>query len=182
MVIQDRLYTVDEFETYAQAHPDKILELIDGRIVEKVTSEEHGKIVINIGGELRAWQKRTGIKGHYSTEAGHRLPDDEYNERGPDVSFRATDDNVSSKGTLYELPDFAVEIKSRKNTYDELREKAKFYIANGTHLVWLVYPRKRVVEVYDAEGNSEIYTQDNDVLSGEPVLPDFQMTLAEIFD
>jgi hypothetical protein len=29
MVIQDKLYTVNEFETYAQAHPEKIFECIE---------------------------------------------------------------------------------------------------------------------------------------------------------
>lgn len=36
MVVSDKTYTVDEFEAYAAAHPDFLLELIDGRIVEKL--------------------------------------------------------------------------------------------------------------------------------------------------
>lgn len=81
MVIQDKLYTLTEFEAVLVQAPDALLELINGRIVEKVTSEEHGKIVINIGSELRAWLKQSPqIKGHYTTESSHRVPDDIYNE------------------------------------------------------------------------------------------------------
>ena len=43
MVISDKTHKIEEFEAYAAAHPEQLLELIDGRIVEKVTSEEHGK-------------------------------------------------------------------------------------------------------------------------------------------
>jgi Uma2 family endonuclease len=181
MVISDKTYTITEFEEYAATHADLLLELIDGRIVEKVTSEEHGKIVINIGSELRLWQKRTGIKGHYSTESSHRLPDNISNERRPDVSFRVTDDKVSNKGKLYEMPDFAVEVKSINNSYDELREKAKFYIANGTCLVWLVYPTRRIVEVYFADGTSELFKEEH-TLSGGDVLPEFEVKVSDIFD
>jgi Uma2 family endonuclease len=182
MVIQDRLYTVDEFETYEQAYPNKLLELIDGRIVEKVTSERYGKIAVIIASELCLYLKtHTEIHGQYSVESSLRPAGDDKNERRPDVTFRLTDEAASEASYLTTFPDFVAEIKSPNNSYEELRSKARFYIANGTRLVWLVYPNKRVAEVYDAEGNSEIYTQDSDILSGEPVLPDFQMTLAEIF-
>jgi Uma2 family endonuclease len=49
-----------------------------------------------------------------------------------------------------------VEVKSSKNGYDELREKARFYLANGARLVWLVYPTRQIVEVYFADGSSEL--------------------------
>ncbi len=180
MLVSEKIYTLDEFDEYITEHPDAILELIDGRIAEKVTTEEHGRIVINIGGELRAWQKETGIKGHYSTEPTLRLPDDDKNSRRPDVSFRLTDDRVSTASALYTMPDFAVEVKSRSNSYEELREKARFFLANGTRLVWLIYPSRRIVEVHYADGSSELFTEEH-TLSGGDVLPGFEMAVAEIF-
>lgn len=116
MVIQDKLYTLGEFDAFVQQH-DGLFELIDGRIVEKVTSEEHGKIVINIGSELRSWLKRSAqIKGHYTTESSHRVPNDVHNERRPDVAFRLTSESVSTDAALNLMPDFAVEVKSLANT------------------------------------------------------------------
>jgi len=181
MVISEKIYTIEEYEAYAAAHPDQLLELIDGRIVEKVTSEEHGKIVINIGSELRLWSKRTGHPGHYSTESSHRRPEDEKNVRRPDVSYRVTDEDVSSASALDTMPDFAVEVKSSSNSYEELREKARFYLANGSRLVWLVYPTRLIVEVYFADGSSELYKEE-DTLSGGEVLPGFEMAVSDIFD
>lgn len=171
----------DEYEEYAAAHPNKLLELIDGKIVEKVTSEEHGNIIITIGSELRSWKKRTGVKGHFSTESSHRIQKSQKDERRPDVSFRYTNDSVSSATALYKMPDFAVEVKSIGNDYDELRDKARFYLANGTRLVWLVYPTRHIAEVYFEDGSSELFKEDH-TLSGEDVLPEFEMTVADIFD
>lgn len=181
MIISEKIYTLAEYEEYAAAHPDKLLELIDGRIVEKVTSEEHGKIVITIGSELRAWKKWTGIQGYFSTESSHRVQEDQKNERRPDVSFRKTDGKVSKASALYEMPDFAVEVKSTGNSYDELREKAKFYLGSGTKLVWLVYPERRIVEVYFEDGSSELFKEEH-TLSGGDVLPDFEMKVSDVFE
>lgn len=183
MVIQDKVYTIGEFEVYEEEYPDKILELIDGRITEKVTSERHGEITVIISSEIHFYLKaHPEIKGHCSIKPSLRAEDDDKNERCPDVSLRLTDEPASDASYLTIFPDFIAEIKSPNNSYDELRSKARYYLANGTKLVWLVYPNKCVVEVYDADGNSEIYTKDNDILTLTPLLPDFQMTLATIFD
>ena len=100
MVISEKLYTIEDYVDYANAHPDKLLELRDGRIAEKMTSEEHGLIVLKIGAALLAWKKAENIKGYASTETSYRLKGNEHNERRPDVSFRLTDDGVSSDTAL----------------------------------------------------------------------------------
>lgn len=43
MVLGDKTYTIAEFEDYIMQHPDRLFELIDGRIVEKVVGRKHGK-------------------------------------------------------------------------------------------------------------------------------------------
>ena len=181
MVIGDKTYTLEEFNEFAAQHPDRLLELIDGRIVEKVTTEEHGAIVGNIIAELRAWKKANNIQGYYSTEASVELLEDDKNHRRPDVSFRLTDGSIGEVGTLDTLPDFCVEIRSPSNTPKDLREKAEYFIANGARLVWLVHPRKRVVEVYFEDGTFDIFTEEN-VLSGGTVLPGFEMLVRDIFE
>jgi Uma2 family endonuclease len=180
MTIQEKLFTIEEFETYTAAHPDQCFELIDGRIVEKVTSEEHGVIALKIGAKLLLWIESHDIKGHAGVEISHHRPRDKYNQRKPDISFRYASDAASRETALPQMPDFAVEIKSKHNSFEQLRDKAKFYIANGTRLVWLVYPTKQLVEVYDADGRSDIFKV-GDILEGGAVLPAFQLDLATIF-
>src|SRR5690606_27023338 len=101
--------------------------------------------------------------------------------RRPDVSLRLTQDAVSTDAIVMGMPDFAVEVKSPSNTYEELRDKAHFYIEHGAKLIWLIYPTKEIVEVYFADGTSELFVI-GDMLSGGDLLPNFEMSVAEIFN
>ena len=179
MVINEKRYTIAEYDAFAASHPDALFELVNGRIVEKVVGRKHGKIVLKIGSKLVAWCEENKIEGHYGTEVHHRIENDESHKLMPDVSFSfgAEDDDVE---VVVGMPDFAVEVKSPGNSYAELREKAEIYIANGSRLVWLVYPTRSIVEVYFADATSELFDKDQK-LSGGDVLPNFKMTVQEIF-
>src|SRR5574339_35286 len=100
MVISEKTYTLAEFKEYAARHPDRVLELINGRIVEEINTEEHGAIAGNIGAELRDWKKSKNIKGYYSVETSVELEHDDRNFRQPDVSFRLTDEEIGTLGNL----------------------------------------------------------------------------------
>ena len=100
MAIQSRLYTVAEFEQML-AKPEnreRLLELVNGEIVEKMPTEEHGIIVLNIGGEIRIYLKSNPI-GRVGAEIRHRNPEDDFNDRLPDISF--TTDTTSSSSCGY---------------------------------------------------------------------------------
>lgn len=180
MSIQQRLVTLAEFEAFKQEHPEGLYELINGEIVEKMTTEEHGVITVNIASEIRFFMKsQTSLKGHVTVEASYRRRDDESNERRPDVAFRLSDEDPK-RSIIEQMPDLAVEVKSPNDSYKELRAKALFYLANGSHLVWLVYPEKKIVEVFEQGKDSELYKED-ETLSGSPVLEGFQLAVREIF-
>ena len=78
------------------------------------------------------------------------------------------------------MPDLAVKIKSPTDTITEMRETAAYYVANGSRLVWLVYPNYRLVEVYRPEADVEILGED-DTLTGGDVLPGFALPVRAIF-
>ena len=179
MVIHEQSYTLQAFDQYIYQHPKALVELIDGRMREKVTGTAHGRAVANILYQLVAWYKARNINGHYGTEVHHAINDDTDTMLQPDVSFSY---NITERpgGTVQGLPDFAVEVKSPSNSYDDLRDKARLYIANGTRLIWLVYPRRQIVETYAADGNNDLFSRDMTV-SGGDVLPGFSMTVSDIF-
>jgi Uma2 family endonuclease len=79
------------------------------------------------------------------------------------------------------MPDLAVEIKSPDDSNKDMRAAADFYIANGCKLVWLVFPDKKMVEVHRPNADYETFLSD-ETLSGGELLPDFSMTVAEIFE
>ena len=181
MVIQTRTYTVEEFEIFLkhEAQQDRLYELINGEIVEKVPTEEHGMIVLRIGAKLLVFVEDQQL-GWVTTEARHRLPDDPHNDRLPDISFRSADSGpVVKRGAVLQMPDLAVEVKSPDDSYKEMREKAAYYLAHGSRMVWLVFPEKRIVEVYTPQEQQVLII--GDTLSGGEVLPDFTLPVEAVF-
>ncbi len=182
MAIQERLYTVEEFEQII-ARPensDRLLELVNGEIVEKMPTEEHEIVVLRIGSRILIFVDANHL-GRVGVEIRHRKPEDRYNDRLPDIAFTAdTTTPVVTKGAVLHYPDLAVEVKSPDDTYRKMRDKAAFYLANAVKLVWLVYPEKRLIEVYRADGEILILDE-NDTLDGGDVLPGFSMPVSDIF-
>lgn len=180
MAIADQKTHVTDFEAFVAKHPNRLFELIHGEIVEKMVTQEHGVIVVNIASEIRFYLKVNPI-GFVGVEISHRNPEDDFNERLPDISFqKVAKEEIVRKGAVKKMPDLAVEVKSPNNTYKELRGKADFYLENGCQMVWLVYPEKQIVEVYRNDADIDILTSD-ETLSGYDVLPDFELLVSEIF-
>jgi Uma2 family endonuclease len=179
MVIRDKLYTLAEFDQLLAAHPNRLLELIDGRINEKVVGRKHAQCVANIIGHLFIWYKQSEAQGHFGPEIHHFVDASTPFKPQPDVSF-AYGGEEQPGGTVKGMPDFVVEVKSPGNSYDELREKTRLYLQYGTRLVWLVLPTPMTVEVYRADGSTATYKQ-GQTLSGDDVLPGFSIKVRDIF-
>mgnify|MGYP001804051649 FL=1 len=77
-------------------------------------------------------------------------------------------------------PDFVVELRSASENMKPLREKMQKYIENGAKLGWLIDRKNRKVEVYRQGFDVEILDNPNS-LSGEDVLPEFVLDMAEVW-
>ena len=183
MVLQTKLYTVAEFERIAALpeNRDRLFELIHGEIVEKaMPTELHGIVVGRILGELYIHLK-SHPGGRIGAEIRNRMPGDEHNSRQPDISYFADDSRpIVEKGAVPQMPDLAIEVKSPDDTYKEMREKADYYLANGTRMVWLFFTEMRTIEVRLPGGKFYTLTV-NDTLDGCDVLPGFSLPVQEIF-
>ena len=182
MAIQPKLFTVVEFEKFLALpeNCDRYFELIHGEIVEKVPTEEHGLIAANICGFLWQYTRQSGF-GRAVIAVRVRMPDDDYNSRQPDLAFFAdTTRPIVKRGPVPQMPDLVIEVKSPDDTYTSMRERAHYYLMHGAKLVWLIYPEKRLVEVYRQGADSDILTGD-DTLQGDDVLPGFVLSVHAIF-
>jgi Uma2 family endonuclease len=177
---KQRFYTVEEFEQIADSpeNDERLLELIDGEIVEKVPTERHGMVTGNIYGPLWQHVKMTRT-GRVVLEVRYRKPEDRHNARIPDIAYTSGNRPVVDQGSVPLMPDLAVEVKSPSDTLKKLREKARYYLANGTRLVWLVNPETRLIEVYTPD--DEAVLKDGQMLSGGDVLPGFELAVSDIF-
>jgi Uma2 family endonuclease len=178
-----KLYTFAEFEAFI-ALPENLnrhFELIHGGIVEKaMPTEEHGIIIHTLSGEIYIFLKANPI-ARAEIEVRYKMPKDDHNGRQPDLSV-ITDTNtpIVRKGAVPRMPDLAVEVKSPDDKFKDMRDKAEYYLANGTKIVWLIYPHERLVEVFRPNVDSEILNETH-TLNGEDVLPGFTLAISELF-
>lgn len=180
-VIQTNPDTVEEFEHFLRQpeNQDRLFEFIHGEIVEKMPTEEHGYIAGIFVTRLNnhVLPRRLGI---VAVETRYRKPQDTRNSRMPDVSFRVGHGPLVREGAVPRMPDLAIEIQSPDDPIKAMREKAAYYLANGTQLVWLVFTRRRYLEVYRPGAEMEVLFG-SDVLDGGDLLPGFSLPVAEIF-
>lgn len=180
MVVEHRLYTVEEFEQIADSaeNAGRLLELVNGEIVEKVPTEEHSIATGNIFAALWNWNTPRKL-GRVHTEVRYRKLEDQHNAFIPDIAFSSAQRPLVKQGSVPEMPDLAVEVQSPNQSLKELREKAHYFLANGTKLFWLVIPEKRLIEVYTLT-DEQILTE-GDTLTGGDVLPEFALPVREVF-
>jgi Uma2 family endonuclease len=161
---------------------DKLYELVDGIIVEKPMGLPEAVLAVAIASFIRVWvaPRKLGIVA--GADGMMRLAPGLV--RYPDVSFmrasRFPNGRVQRIQVPNLVPDLAVEVLSPSNTEREMDGKRRHYFAHGTHLVWMVDPETRTVEVYTAPDQSVVLTVDQ-TLDGGDVLPGFQLPIRDIF-
>ena len=82
------------------------------------------------------------------------------------------------------MPDIAVELFEPWDSLALARRKAEVYMRKGSRLFWLVLPGQRLVEVSRLDADARIETEslgEGDTLSGEDVLPGFELEVSKIF-
>ncbi len=186
MAVQKKLFTVDEFDRLLELpeNEDRRFELINGEIVEMSPKLNHGLIGSFIHGSIFVYLTSHPI-GKAMFEVDHYVPEDAYNTRRPDVSFISHErmQNLKLTANVPLMPDLAVEVKSPSNYYtgsEGLRQKAEYYLAHGSRLVWIVDPETETIEVYEPDESPETL-RIGDTLTGADVLPGFTVSVAQIF-
>jgi Uma2 family endonuclease len=163
-------------------HENRLYELVDGILVEKVMGLKESALAADLIGYLgpHARQHDFGIVAG----AGGALRLMPRLVRIPDVSFIAWQqlpEKVYPSEPIPDLyPDLAVEVLSEGNTAEEMERKLKEYFLAGTRLVWLIDPDARTVEVYTSPDEATTLTE-ADTLTGGDVLPGFALPLKQLF-
>jgi Uma2 family endonuclease len=79
-------------------------------------------------------------------------------------------------------PDLAVEVASPSQYRPAMARKAQRYLSAGTRLVWIVWPRRREVDVWrPGDMQPSQVLNEGKVLDGEGVVPGFTYPVSDLF-
>ena len=185
MVLEKQLISADMFLEYVEQIDDRIVELVEGVIVDMSRPGwEHGEILSLIHAKIAVHVIENGLGRVAVGDTGfvlERREDGKDTVRGLDLAFISKEnasENLSSGWTTI-APDLAVEVISPSNTASDIAKKIRQLLRAGTTLVWVVYPELRSVAVHRADGAMTL--MEGDTLTGGEVLPGFEVRLADIF-
>ncbi|KJH73417.1 Uma2 family endonuclease [Aliterella atlantica] len=153
-------------------------------VVMSPAGSDTGRQNWGLAGQLWIWNQRTRLGVGFDSSAGFTLPNGAI--RSPDLSWIKQErwDTLSQaqKRKFAPIcPDFVVELCSPSDRLTDVQSKMQEYLDNGTRLGWLIIPENRQVEIYRLNRDVEVLS--NPVsLSGEDVLPGFELDLSEIWD
>lgn len=177
--------THEQFEEFCRDYPELRLELTSSGelIVMPPTGFGTGKRTLDLTTQFGNWVKKDGTGIGFGTDTGYTLPNGAI--RGPDASWITREKWESLSAYERErfghvCPDFVIELRSRTDSLPTLLNKMEEYIANGASLGWLIDPKKRRVYVYRA-GQDVVVLDNPTVVSGEPLLPGFELQMEEIW-
>lgn len=181
------LMTANEFfdSPYAES-----CELIRGRVVPKggkfeidmPTGAKHGAVTDELETRISYFVRQNKLGKVFAAETGFILA--EGTVRGIDISFVGNEKLAKfgiPESFFPAAPDLAVEVISPGNTSDEIQNKIEEYLSAGTKLIWIVYPKQKMIHVHRQSSVIKILRA-TDELDGEEVIPNFKCKLSEIFN
>jgi Uma2 family endonuclease len=182
MATTEKLLTAEEFEQV----PDdgKRYELIDGELREMPpTVSWHGevesKLVVRVGSHVET--HRLGIVSCGETlYIVRRNPD---RVRAANIAFLRQDrvPSLEARQHIMEvIPDLVVEILSKSDTIEEINDKIDDWLHAGVQMLWVVDPFRRTVTIY-RPGLDPVLLGERATLEGDPVVPGFRCSVAEMF-
>lgn len=163
--------------------------LVDGKLRERKMSRrspQHASAVAQITRHLGNWcatAKKPAPKV-FTGDIYFRLRTNPDTNVGIDVALASPQQAIQllPEDQLIEGPPIlAVEVLSASDRVKAYKGKARQYLKNGTAVVWIVDPFDRGVMVYRPKARPE-YFNDIQTLSGDPELPGFKVTVADLFD
>jgi Uma2 family endonuclease len=161
---------------------DRLFELVDGTLVEKVMGYGEGGLAADLIRLLGKFLDQHDLGDLAGADATLRLMPRLV--RIPDVSFVSWE-KLPGRQRPQEaipdlVPDLAVEVLSEGNTPAEMKRKLKEYFLAGVRLVWFVDPAQRTVEVFTAPDASTVFSEGQTLECGD-VLPGLRLAVRDVF-
>jgi Uma2 family endonuclease len=163
----------------------------------KIERDKHGVITIHppmtlksayYEGEaffaLKQWSKTNKLGRAFSPSAAFDLPDGStYKADGAWISMKKLKQLTPEQadGISFLVPEFVMEVRSKSDSLAKLKKKmTEAWMANGAQLAWLIDPRSQKAWIYRAGLPVEEVPNFDATLSGEALLPGFELDLRDL--
>lgn len=175
----------DNFYDLCQANPELRLEknAAGEVIIMSPTGSETGRQNAKLTGYFFIWNEQKQLGEVFDSNTGFTFPNGAI--RSPDVSWieksrwnrlsRSQQDKFAPI-----VPDFVLELKSKSDNLAEVQAKMIEYISQGVKLGWLINSENKTVEIYRPGVDKQVL-ENPQALSGEEILPEFELNLATIW-
>lgn len=175
-----------EFFEFCQANPDLRMELTcEGDvIIMPPTGSKSGQRNFGLLVQFGIWMQSDETGFGFDSSAGFTLPNGAV--RAPDLAWiRKERWDMLSEDEQEEFapicPDFVVELLSRTDRLETIKDKMQEYIDNGAQLGWLIDPREKNIYIY-RPGGEVVCLSDPETISGDPVLPNFELDVRKLWE
>lgn len=174
--------TPEEFDALVDnaANRERHLELLDGRVFEKVVSQPwSSEVSVNLSVFLKAHIRGKKLGRITGSDGGYQVGSHRFM---PDCAFlRAEHAHLPVVKSYRAIaPDLAVEVLSPTDKAQAVLRKILAYRQAGV-LLWVLDAKASTIIIYDGM-NTEVVLGVGDTLTGGRVLPDFRVPVADIFE
>lgn len=183
-IVQPKRMTAAEFEA-RYANKDRRAELIHGEVIEMSPAmPPHGMYTVRVTLPIAQFVEAHELGEVFGAETGFTIQhaDGAESVLAPNIAFIAKERLPADlPNTFWRIPpDLVVEIRSESERQRDVLQKIALWLEGGARLVWYIDPSSQQVKVHRADGTSQTLNI-HDTLSGEDVLPGFELPVQKIF-
>ena len=170
-------FVVDDPGTWPRL--DGRLEYVSGRLLwMPPCGALQQRVSLSVAGVLWEWLRTHPDFVGGSNEAGMLLDGDVRGAEG--AVWRRADLPAPTERYVAVAPILAAEVAGREEREPQLRDKARWYMARGVIVVWIVLPREREVVVLERDGSDSRH-RPGEHLPPRAELPDLAPAVADFF-
>ena len=174
----------DEFFRFCQDNPDlKFERRKNGDVIFMgLTGSETSSDNSELNADFVIWNRQNRFGKVFDSSGGFTLPDGSI--MSPDVAVVEASRwallSIEQRKTFAPLcPDFVLELRSQSDRLKDCREKMDDWMTNGCRLGWLIDLNNQITYIYRPNQEPQ-EVAGLGLLSGEDVLPDFTLDLANL--
>lgn len=152
-------------------------------VINMPTGSETGNKNSYLTAMLFMWNRIYKLGKVFDSSSGFTLPNKAM--RSPDAAWVAIERwqalTPEQQETFAPLcPDFIIELRSRSDRLKTTQAKMEEWMENGCRLGWLIDYSQEKVFIYRANGTINEVESFENTLSGEDILPHFELDLREL--